>query len=192
MREWRTVRVFLLSIGTIVLFILLFLTSAFFRPAIGLNLAIVLLFPIFLIGWVFAACVLAVGRRGRAALFALAFPLCVASCFTFGFSPYSLMLPTVQRVEFEASRASYDAIVANAANTSMPRFVRVAQLDTSTLCCSTQTFEEIWFDESDSLKTLSPSERDKAFWSSHPALLGHTQYSVRALGKHYYFLDIWY
>jgi hypothetical protein len=188
--------VFIAAVASIAAFIVVDVLICLWRGTdaqFGLVTFRMFLLPLlFFPAWIIAAVVFALHRRWMALAYSLICPALVALTFTMGFTGVQTMLPLVQRVEFAARKPSYEALVEKTPKSREPRLMRVSYLDTSVWCCSGQTFEEIWFDESDSLGKPESSERDKAFWSSHPAYLGHTWYSVRSLGDHYYFLDISY
>ena len=155
------------------------------RPALALDLLFLfVLMPIAIISW--SAIVLRRLWLGQwsAALFASAFLAFVALAIISPAAVGRPMIELIQKVEFLAMRSSYDAKIAATPNTGMPRLMKVADRDTSLWCCSTQTFKEIWFDESDALGSPDRTVTDR--------VLGHSSYSIRSLGEHYYFVDSWY
>lgn len=181
------------SVGTIVATCCVFMIAYAMRPQLVLDLLFFLvLMPIATVGWSVVVLRRLWFRQWTAALVSSAFLVFVAlvaiSPATFG----KPMTGLVHRAEFLAMRSGYDAKVAAMPNTGKPRFIRVSDRDTSVWCCSTQTFEEIWFDESDALGSSDRAVTDRFFWLSHPSYLGHSSYSIRSLGDHYYLVDSWY
>jgi hypothetical protein len=175
------------GLGTMLAFVFL---PAVFRGSSYVLLVELVLWPSSIATWLTVIVVFAWKRKWPIAVAALAFPVSVGTAAAFEVSPYPAAFSAVRWVEFAAGRSSYDAIVAS--HSGHPRLVRVSYRDTSRWCCSTQTFEEIWFDESDQLGSKDASVRDQVFWRMHPSVLGHTGYAVRSPGGHYYFVEFWY
>ena len=151
-----------------------------------------LVLPITAIVWLGNIITLDWRKNWGAALFSILIVALIAAFITWNSPIQTEMRSAIQNFEFQFNRASYETIIARTPKSAEPQFVRVSVRDTSAFCCSTQTFEEIWFDERDLLGSGDPVARDKVFWSAHPQDIGHARYSVRALGNHYYFVDIWY
>ncbi|WP_425067423.1 hypothetical protein [Reyranella sp.] len=163
------------------------------RPLFVLDLLFFLvLVPISVIGWSVVVLRRLWFRQWTAALASSAFLAFVALVIISPATFAGPMTRLVHKIEFLTMRSAYDAKVAATPNTGTPRFIKVSDLDTSVWCCSTQTFEEIWFDESDTLGSPDRALTDRFLWLSHPSYPGHSSYSIRSLGDHYYLVDTWY
>lgn len=190
MARWRVLqsteaKILLAALATIASVTLLSVLEIVFRPP---PIFLVLLRALAEFVWLPLATVFALvlafntawKRQWMAVLYCLLLPAYAAAFWSNGGDTQRFLLPTIQKLEFAARKNRFDEITAN------EHLIRVSYLDTSIWCCSTQTFEEIWFDRSNRLGSADPAVRDDVFWPSHPALLGHTQYLVRPLGGHYY------
>ena len=155
------------------------------RPLLALDLLFFfVLVPISVIGWSAVVLRRLWLRQWSAALFSSAFLAFAALAIIAPTTIGRPMIGLVQKVEFLTMRSVYNAKVATIPNAGTPRLIKVANRDTSLWCCSTQTFEEVWFDESDALGNPDRTVTDR--------VLGHPSYSIHSLGDHYYFVDSWY
>lgn len=163
------------------------------RPQLLLDLLFLLvLMPISVIGWNVVVLRHLWFRQWTSALASSAFLAFVAVAIISPATVGRPMTGLVQNVEFLTMRSLYDQKVAATPNTGTPRLIKVFDRGTSLWCCSTQTFEEIWFDESDALGRPDRAVTDRVFWPSHPSYLGHSSYSIRSLGDHYYLVESWF
>lgn len=182
------------SVGTIVVTCCVFMIFYAMRPLLVLDLLFYfVLMPIAVIGWTMVMLRRLWVRQWSAALVSSAFLAFVAAVIvspaTFG----GTMIGLVHKAEFLTMRSVYDAKVAATLNTGTPRFIKVSHRDTSFWCCAgLQTFEQVYFDESDTLGSADRSVTDRFFSVSNPSDPGQTSYSIRSLGDHYYLVDSWY
>lgn len=180
--------------GTLLFLAALLVIPAFLRPAPLLFVVVAFyLVPSVTIGWLIAVVVLALSRNWRAALMALSPILLVLA---WSMSPRVMraisdpLTEGAVRLEFAVHRSSYDDLVAQTPKGEAPRLIRVSQREVDDF---RPHFEEIWFDEADQLGSADSSVRGARFDTSHPRPPEQTRpssYAIRALGGHYYFIDV--
>jgi hypothetical protein len=179
---------------TFLLWCLSLAIPAFLRPApLLFDVLAFFLGPIVTIGWLITACVLASSRQWRPALLAAVFVIVpvVRSVTPSGELTFALA-EAAQRLEFAIHRSSYDEFVARTPKGEAPRFILVFKREVDDW---KPRFEEIWFDEADELGSTDDLSRRARFEASHPGSPDQRRppiYLVRALGGHYYFVDVRY
>lgn len=180
-----------MSPGTIFASCGIFMSLYAARTLLVLSLPFFLvLLPAAVIGWSLAVLRHLWFRQWTSALISSAFPAFIALAIVSPGTFARPMIGLVHKVEFLTMRSAYDAKVATAPNTGTPRLIKVSDRDTSAWCCGTQTFEEIWFDESDTLGNPDRKVTDRFLSLSDPS--GASSYSIDPLGDHYYLVSRWY